>query len=61
MEWPPLFAKIGPGILLTHSASGGPGFLTATKSANIKGHVAYEPGDFIFPQGETAAHTPDNL
>ena len=31
-----LFAKIGPGILLTHSASGRPGWLTATKSSNVR-------------------------
>ncbi|BEU68252.1 alpha/beta fold hydrolase [Ralstonia pseudosolanacearum] len=48
-----LFAKTGPAILFTHSQGGGPGWLTAIKSPNVKGIVAFEPGSgFIFPQGE---------
>jgi pimeloyl-ACP methyl ester carboxylesterase len=48
-----LFDKIGPGILVTHSHSGGFGWLTATKNTNIKAIVCYEPGSgFIFPEGE---------
>ena len=48
-----LFDKIGPGILVTHSASGGPGWHTAIRNQNIKAIVAYEPGnDFPFPEGE---------
>lgn len=48
-----LFGKIGPGILFTHSQAGGPGWLTAIKSPNVKGIVALEPGSgFIFPEGE---------
>ena len=48
-----LFAKTGPAILFTHSQGGGPGWLTAIKSANVKAIVAFEPGSgFIFPQGE---------
>jgi hypothetical protein len=48
-----LFAKIGPGILMTHSQSGGPGWLTAIKSQNIKAIVAFEPGSgFVFPDSE---------
>jgi pimeloyl-ACP methyl ester carboxylesterase len=48
-----LFKKIGPGILVTHSQGGGPGWLTAMKSANVRAVVAYEPGsNFLFPQGE---------
>lgn len=48
-----LFNKIGPGILITHSHSGGQGWLTALKSENIKAIVAYEPGSgFIFPEGQ---------
>lgn len=48
-----LFTKIGPAILFTHSQGGGPGWLTAIKSANVKAIVAFEPGSgFIFPQGE---------
>ncbi|ALK08962.1 alpha/beta hydrolase [Blastochloris viridis] len=54
-----LFAKIGPGILVTHSQSGGPGWLAAIKSPNIKAIVAFEPGsNFLFPQGEVPAPMP---
>ena len=47
-----LFDKLGPGVLLTHSASGAPGFLTAIKAPHIKGMVTYEPAAFVFPEGE---------
>jgi hypothetical protein len=48
-----LFNKIGPGVLVTHSHSGGPGWRTAIKSQNVRAIVAYEPGsNFIFPGGE---------
>jgi len=48
-----LFDKIGQGILVTHSHSGGFGWLTATKNSNINAIVCYEPGSgFIFPEGE---------
>jgi hypothetical protein len=48
-----LFNKIGPGILVTHSHSGGMGWLTVVKNQNIKAIVAYEPGSgFLFPEGE---------
>jgi pimeloyl-ACP methyl ester carboxylesterase len=48
-----LFAKIGSGILFTHSQAGGPGWRTAIKNPNVKAIVAFEPGSgFIFPEGE---------
>jgi hypothetical protein len=48
-----LFNKIGAGVLVTHSHSGGMGWLTAIKNQNIKGIVSYEPGSgFVFPEGE---------
>lgn len=48
-----LFTKIGPGILVSHSHSGGMGWLTAIENQNIKGIVSYEPGSgFVFPEGE---------
>lgn len=51
-----LFEKIGPGVLVTHSQSGGPGWRAAIKNANVKGIVAYEPGsNFPFPPGEVPA------
>jgi hypothetical protein len=54
-----LFAKIGPGILVTHSQGGGPGWLAAIKSPNVRAIVAYEPGSgFVFPQGEVPPPMP---
>lgn len=51
-----LFDKIGPGVLVTHSHSGGMGWLTAVKNQNVKAIVSYEPGSgFIFPEGEVPA------
>jgi hypothetical protein len=48
-----LFEKTGPAVLFSHSQAGGPGWLTAIKSTNVKAIVAFEPGSgFIFPQGE---------
>jgi Alpha/beta hydrolase family len=48
-----LFDKIGPAILVTHSHSGGMGWLTAARSRNVRAIVSYEPGSgFIFPEGE---------
>jgi len=54
-----LFDKIGPGILVTHSQSGGPGWITAIKNPKVRAIVAYEPGSgFVFPEGETPAPMP---
>ncbi|MCK9489785.1 MAG: alpha/beta fold hydrolase [Xanthomonadales bacterium] len=54
-----LFDKTGPSILFSHSQAGGPGWLTAIKSQNVKGIVALEPGSgFIFPEGELPAEMP---
>ncbi len=51
-----LFQKIGPGVLVTHSHSGGMGWLTAVKNQNVRGIVSYEPGSgFLFPEGEVPA------
>jgi hypothetical protein len=48
-----LFNRIGPGILVTHSQSGGPGWLTAIKNQNVRAVVAFEPGsNFVFPEDE---------
>jgi len=47
-----LFAKIGPAVLVTHSASGLPGWLTKPKSESIRAIVSYEPVGWAFPQGE---------
>jgi pimeloyl-ACP methyl ester carboxylesterase len=54
-----LFNKIGSGILVTHSHSGGMGWSTAIKNQNIKAIVSYEPGSgFVFPEGEVPAPMP---
>lgn len=48
--------KIGPLILVTHSHSGGFGWATAMKNANVRAIVSYEPGSgFPFPEGEVPA------
>jgi len=48
-----VFEKAGEGILFTHSAGGSPGWKTAIKNERVKAIVAYEPGGFAFPEGET--------
>lgn len=54
-----LFDKIGQGILVTHSHSGGMGWLTALANDNIKAIVSYEPGsNFVFPEGEVPEPMP---
>ncbi|OYU54644.1 MAG: alpha/beta hydrolase [Chitinophagaceae bacterium BSSC1] len=51
-----LFEKIGPGILVTHSHSGGMGWVTAIKNEKVKAIVSYEPGSgFLFPEGQVPA------
>ncbi len=54
-----LFDKIGPAILVTHSHSGGMGWLTAARTKNVRAIVSYEPGSgFIFPDGEVPPPIP---
>ncbi|MFJ1256633.1 alpha/beta fold hydrolase [Cupriavidus sp. CuC1] len=52
-----LLEKIGPAVLVTHSASGQYGWLAGARSPNVKGIVSYEPG-FVFPQGEVPPPIP---
>lgn len=47
-----VFEKAGDGVLVTHSAGGGPGWGTAMASNHVKGVIALEPGTFPFPEGE---------
>lgn len=47
-----LFDKIGSGILVTHSQGGLPGWFTGVKSDHVKAIVSYEPGTYLFPEGE---------
>jgi hypothetical protein len=54
-----LLEKTGPAILVTHSHAGGMGWMTATKSPNVRGIVSYEPGsNFPFPVGSVPAPEP---
>jgi hypothetical protein len=53
-----LFDKIGPAVLISHSASGILGWVTRTKSANVKAIVSYEPVACAFPQNELPAAIP---
>ena len=47
-----LASKVGSCILVTHSAGGVPGWFAATGNEQVKAVVAYEPGAYIFPEGE---------
>ena len=49
-----LFDRIGPAILITHSASGILGWRTAIKSRNVRAIVSYEPTTFLVPEVEPA-------
>jgi len=44
-----LMNHVGPSVLLTHSASGILGWLTALGTPNVRAIYAYEPTDYIFP------------
>ena len=47
-----LTEKIGDNILVTHSAGGFPGWMAAIQNPNVKAVVSYEPGGYVFPEGE---------
>jgi hypothetical protein len=47
-----LYDKIGPAVLLTHSASGILGWLTGAKNEKVKAIYSYEPVGCAFPPGE---------
>lgn len=54
-----LFDKIGNAILVTHSQSGGMGWLTALKNQHVRAIVSYEPmSNFVFPEGEVPQAIP---
>lgn len=46
------FKTSGKGILMSHSAGGGPGFKAAVLSDDIVAVISLEPGTFPFPEGE---------
>jgi pimeloyl-ACP methyl ester carboxylesterase len=50
-----LFEQIGPSVLVTHSASGILGWLTAIQSPNVVALHAYEPTDYVFPSNNLPA------
>lgn len=47
-----LVDKLGEAILVTHSAGGFPGWMTAMQNPKVQAVVAYEPGVYVFPEGE---------
>jgi hypothetical protein len=55
-----LLDEIGPSTMLTHSSTGIRGWVAATKSDNVAAIVSYEPGEYVFPEGEAppALHEP---
>jgi hypothetical protein len=50
-----LLNEVGPSILLTHSASGILGWLTALGTPNVQAIYAYEPTDYVFPANNVPA------
>ena len=44
--------RIGDHILVTHSAGGFPGWMSAMQNPQVKAVVSYEPGGFVFPERE---------
>lgn len=53
-----LFDEIGDGILVTHSAGGFPGWKTAIANPHVRAVVSYEPGTFVFPEGDVPEPMP---
>lgn len=50
-----LAGRVGNHILVTHSAGGFPGWMSAMQNKEVKGVVSYEPGGFVFPESEVPA------
>ncbi|MEM5318293.1 alpha/beta fold hydrolase [Paraburkholderia sp. JHI869] len=46
-----LLERTGPAILVTHSMSGIPGWLTGARSPHVRAIISYEPS-VVFPQGK---------
>lgn len=53
-----LLRKIGEGILVTHSAGGFTGWMATLQNSNVKAVVSYEPGGYVFPEGEVPEPMP---
>lgn len=44
--------QVGESVLVTHSAGGLPGWLLAMQNPKVKAVASFEPGGFVFPEGE---------
>lgn len=55
-----VFDRSGPGVLVTHSAGGSPGWETAMKTEKVEAVIAIEPGGFPFPENEMPEPIPNN-
>ena len=53
-----LFDKIGPAVLISHSASGATSWPTAIASPNVKAIICYETSFYVFPEGEVPPPEP---
>lgn len=53
-----LLDRTGPAILVTHSNSGQYGWFAAMASEKAKAVIAWEPGQFVFPEGEALVDIP---
>ena len=47
-----LLNEIGPSVVLTHSSTGIRGWITGIKSDKVAAIVGYEPGAYVYPEGE---------
>lgn len=53
-----VFETSGSGVLVTHSQGGLPGWMAAAQSDQIEAVVSYEPGNYLFPEGEVPETMP---
>ena len=53
-----VFEESGAGVLVTHSQGGLPGWMAAVQSDKITAVVAYEPGNYLFPEDEVPEAMP---
>ena len=54
-----LLDRVGPAILVTHSQSGGLGWMTVIRNSKVRAVVSFEPGSgFVFPEGEAPPPMP---
>lgn len=44
--------RVGVSVLVTHSAGGLPGWIVAMQNEGVRAVASYEPGGFVFPEGE---------